>query len=126
MLPFIVIGFMTHGSAFVDYFSRWDLMAHLAIAADGKLIGFAISGTEQRGKKVFLYELHVRKGKRGGGVGTALMQMAERSAKGANRTMELNVHKDNASALGYYEKKLGFANCGETRDGVAFVMRRKL
>ena len=73
-------------------------------AGSCSLLGFAISSTEQRGKKVFLYELHVRQGQRGGGIGTALMEMAERTARGANRTMELNVHKDNEAALGYYEQ----------------------
>ena len=115
-----------NGAEFADYFSRWDLMVHLAIAASGELIGFAISGTEQRGKKVFLYELHVRLGQRGGGIGTALLEMAERTARGADRTMELNVHKDNEAALGYYENKCGFARCGEVSGGVALVMRRKL
>ena len=94
--------------------------------ASVELLGFAISGTEQRGKKVFLYELHVRQGQRGGGIGTALMEMAERTARGADRTMELNVHKDNEAALGYYEIKCGFARCGEVSGGVAYVMRRKL
>jgi len=66
------------------------------------------------------YELHVDNG-----IGTALMQMAERSAKGANRTIELNVHKDNTAAQSYY-RKMGFADCGEVSGGLAFVMRRKL
>lgn len=68
----------------------------------------------------------MRQGQRGGGIGTALMEMAERTARGANRTMELNVHKDNEAALGYYENKCGFARCGEVSGGVAYVMRRKL
>ena len=101
-------------------------MAHLAIDSSGTLIGFAISGTEQRGKKVFLYELHVMEGRRGGGLGTALMQMAERSARGKDRTMELNVHKENEDARDYYEVKCGFVRFGETADKVAWVMRRKL
>ena len=88
-------------------------MAHMAIGPSGELIGFAISGTEQRGTKVFLYELHVKDGQRRRGVGTALMEMAERTARGANRTMELNVHKDNHEALYYYKKKCGFGRCGE-------------
>ena len=68
----------------------------------------------------------MRQGQRGGGIGTALMEMAERTARGANRTMELNVHKDNEAALGYYDNKCGFARFGEVSSGVAFVMRRKL
>ena len=61
-------------------------MAHLAIAPSGEVIGFAISGTEQRGAKVFLYELHVHKDRRRRGIGSALMEMAWRTARGANRT----------------------------------------
>ena len=101
-------------------------MTHLAIAPSGDLIGFAVSGTEQRGVKVFLYELHVHKDWRRRGIGTALMDMAWRTARGANRTMELNVHKDNEEALDFYEKKCGFGRCGEVSNGLSFVMRRKL
>jgi ribosomal protein S18 acetylase RimI-like enzyme len=115
-----------NGPNFEEYLSRWDYMAHMAIGPSGELIGFAISGTEQRGTKVFLYELHVKDGQRRRGVGTALMEMAERTARGANRTMELNVHKDNHEALYYYEKKCGFGRCGELSNGLSFVMRRKL
>ena len=119
-------GHQRNGAKFEDYFSRWDLMTHLAIAPSGDLIGFAVSGTEQRGVKVFLYELHVHKDWRRRGIGTALMDMAWRTARGANRTMELNVHKDNEEALDFYEKKCGFGRCGEVSNGLSFVMRRKL
>ena len=119
-------GRVRNGVNFETYLSRWDLMAHLAIAPSGELIGFSISGTEQRGTKIFLYELHVHQDKRGRGIGTALMEMAERTARGGNRTIELNVHKDNEKAVGFYEKKCGFARCGDVSGGIALVMRRKL
>ena len=86
-----------------------------------------ISGTEQRGKKVFLYELHVRLGQRGGGICTALMEMAERTARGAERTHDARWSsmstKDNEmeKALGFYEDKCGFARCGEVSGGLAYV-----
>ena len=54
------------------------------------------------------------------------MQMGERSARGKDRTMELNVHKENEDARDYYEVKCGFVRFGETADKVAWVMRRKL
>ena len=50
--------FERNGESFAAYFTRWDLMIHTAKAADGTLMGFAISGAEGRGK-LFLYELHV-------------------------------------------------------------------
>ena len=56
----------------------------------------------------------------------SLMNMAERSARGKDRTMELNVHKENEDARDYYEVKCGFVRFGETADKVAWVMRRKL
>ena len=75
-------GRVRNGINFETYLARWDLIAHLAILPSGELIGFSISGTEQRGTKIFLYELHVHQDKRGRGIGTALMEMAERTARG--------------------------------------------
>ena len=103
----------------------WDLMAHMAIALtpSGELLGFAISSTEQRGKKVFLYELHVRQGQRGG-IGTALMEMAERIARrqphdGAERAQG---QRGGARLLRTSAGLRAAAGNG----GVAHVVRRKL
>ena len=96
--------------------SRLSLFGHLHPA---------ISGTEGRGgKKVFLYELHVGQQQRGAGVGSALLDLVERWARGSAPTVELNVHKANEAARGYY-KHAGFAECGEVSGGEALVMRRK-
>ena len=71
--------FSTNGSAFSDYWQRWDLTAHWALSPEGELICFAITGTEGRGgSKAFLYELHVRIDFRGRGVGTALLEISAR------------------------------------------------
>ena len=84
--------------------------------------------------KVFLYELHTSgdvtsaaaRG-RGRGVGRALVDLVERSGSSRGRsspTVELNVHAGNVDAQGFYEH-IGFGKTGETRDGLAHVMRRK-
>ena len=99
-------------------------MIHTAKAADGTLLGFAISGTEGRGK-LFLYELHVAAAQRKGGVATALLELVERSASGRSApTVELHVHRSNENALGFY-KHVGFAQTGELSGGSVLVMRRK-
>ena len=113
-----------NGSDFADYFQKWELMAHLAIDESGCVIGFCISGSENRGKKVFVYELHVRTDKQRGGVGTSLLDMAERSTRGSSPTLELNVHTDNPDAQSYY-KHIGFSDFGEVSGGLAILMRRK-
>ena len=75
----------------------------------------------------------MRQGRRSGGVGKALLEMAEQTAKGRDRVMELNVHKDNKEvAEGFYRDKCGFAFCGDAPSDapgdapIAWVMRRKL
>ena len=116
--------FERNGESFAAYFKRWDLMIHTAKAADGTLLGFAISGAEGRGK-LFLYELHVAEAQRKGGVATALLELVERSARGRSApTVELNVHRENESARGFYEH-VGFAQVRELSDGRVLVMQRK-
>ena len=76
---------------------------------------------------MFLYELHVDGDARGRGLGRALIDLVERSGTSRGRggtTFELNVHKENTDAQGFYEH-LGFAPMGETSGGLALVMRRK-
>ena len=117
--------FPRNGGAFTDYFQRWDLTVHTALSSTSELIGFAISGTEGRGgSKVFLYELHVRSGAwRDHGVGSALIDLVERTARGRSPTVELNVHKDNVEALRFYEGR-GFGACGDA-SATSLIMRRK-
>jgi ribosomal protein S18 acetylase RimI-like enzyme len=99
-------------------------MIHTAKAADGTLLGFAISGAEGRGK-LFLYELHVAEAQRKGGVATALLELVERSARGRSApTVELNVHRANEAARSFYEH-VGFAQVSELSDGSVLVMQRK-
>jgi len=62
----------------------------------GDLRGFASTGIEGRGK-AFLYELHVDEGQRSRGIGSSLLELAERSSGCRGRvspTVELNVHSD--------------------------------
>jgi ribosomal protein S18 acetylase RimI-like enzyme len=117
--------FAVNGSPFEDYFSNWELMAHVALDADGSVAGFAITGSESRGKKLFVYELHVRDKRRG--LGRALLELAEGAGANAKRRtppmVELNVHLEN-DAQAFYTH-LGFAESGRTRDGLAIVMRRQ-
>lgn len=54
----------------------------MAIGPSGELIGFAISGTEQRGTKVFLYELHVKDGQRRLSAAAALGRLSWRWPSG--------------------------------------------
>ena len=55
-------------------------------------------------------------------VGGALV---ERSARGrSSPTVELNVHRANEDALGFYHH-IGFAQTGELSGGSILVMRRK-
>ena len=117
--------FPRNGGAFTDYFQRWDLTVHTALSSTSELIGFAISGAEGRGgSKVFLYELHVRSGAwRDHGVGSALIDLVERTARGRSPTVELNVHKDNVEALRFYEGR-GFGACGDA-SATSLIMRRK-
>jgi GNAT superfamily N-acetyltransferase len=116
--------FERNGASFAEYFKRWDLTIHTAKAADGALLGFAISGTEGRGK-LFLYELHVAPAHRKGGMATALLELVERSARGRSApTVELNVHRANEGARGFYEH-VGFAQTGELSGGSVLVMQRK-
>ena len=116
--------FERNGESFTEYFKRWDLMIHTAKAADGTLLGFAISGTEGRGK-LFLYELHVAAAQRSRGIATALLDLVERSSRGRSApTVELNVHHANESARSFYEH-VGFAQTGKLSGGSVLVMRRK-
>ena len=46
-------------------------------------------------------------GHRGGGIGSAFLELAEQMAKGRDRVMELNVHKDNEKALRYCRVPVG-------------------
>ena len=51
--------------------------------------------------------------------------LVERSASGRSApTVELNVHRANENALGFY-KHVGFAQTGELSGGSVLVMRRK-
>ena len=75
--------------------------------------------------KLFLYELHVAAAQRKGGVATALLELVERSARGRSApTVELNVHRTNEGARGFYEH-VGFAQTGELSGGSVLVMQRK-
>jgi ribosomal protein S18 acetylase RimI-like enzyme len=119
-------GFERNGEPFAAYFRRWDLTAHVITLASGELAGFAISGAEGRGK-VFLYELHVAAAHRHRGYASALLELVERSSTSRSAsavTVELNVHRANASARGFYER-VGFAESGTTSGGDVLVMRRR-
>ena len=118
--------FDRNGDEFESYFTRWDLMGHMAISESGELLGFAISGAEGRGK-VFLYELHVSQAHRSRGVATALLELVEKSGGSRGRTsptVELNVHAENTNAIGFYEHRC-FVRSGEMSGGSVLVMRRK-
>ena len=72
-----------------------------------------------------VYELHVAEAQRKGGVATALLELVERSARGRSApTVELNVHRENESARGFYEH-VGFAQVRELSGGRVLVMQRK-
>ena len=104
--------------------SDGHLTVHMAFSSTGELIGFAISGTEGRGGKVFLYELHVLSGKwRDNGVVLVLIDLVERTVRGRSSTVELNVHKDNVEALRFYQGR-GFGVCGDA-SATSLIMRRK-
>ena len=118
-------GFERNGDPFADYAKRWDLTVHWASAADGALLGFAISGSEGRGK-LFLYELHVDSKRRKQGVASSLLELVERSSTSRGRgapTVELNVHSSNTRAVGFYEH-VGFVETGKLRRGAVLEMRR--
>lgn len=71
-----------------------------------------------------MYELHVRSGAwRDHGVGSALIDLVERTARGRSPTVELNVHKENVEALRFYEGR-GFGACGDA-SATSLIMRRK-
>jgi ribosomal protein S18 acetylase RimI-like enzyme len=96
------------------------------VLESGELAAFAISGAEGRGK-VFLYELHVAAAHRCHGYASALLELVERSSTSRSAsavTVELNVHRANASARGFYER-VGFAESGTTSGGDVLVMRRR-
>ena len=69
------------------------------------------------------HKLSIRYGPRY--VATALLELVERSARGRSApTVELNVHRENESARGFYEH-VGFAKTGELCSGTVLVMQRK-
>jgi len=76
---------------------------------------------------VFFFELNVGADALHRGLGRALIDLAERSSTSRGRggtTVELNVHKENTDAQGFY-KHLGFAVMGKASGGLALVMSRK-
>ena len=65
----------------------------MALSADGNLLGFAISGTEGRGK-LFLYELHVAEAQRNHGIASSLLELVTqtRSRSPADVTVMVRIH----------------------------------
>ena len=121
-----MMSFKRNGTAFADYFKRWDLTVHTATAADGTLLGFAISSTEGRGK-LFLYELHTDVDCRKRGVATTLLDLVEQSSLSRGRTspmIELNVHTENEAARAFYEH-VGFVKTGSHTGDTVLIMSRK-
>lgn len=118
--------FERNGDNFEEYFSRWDLQAHLVLTSADELLAFAICGNEGRGK-VFLYELHVKNSHRHRGLATALLSLSERSSTTRGRTspmLELQVHAANKDAQSFYSHA-GFVKMSEECDGEMYVMQRK-
>ena len=119
-------GFERNGDDFEKYFKRWDLQTHLITTSKDEVLGFAICGSEGRGK-VFLYELHVKSGHRHRGLATALLSLCERSSTARGRTsplLELQVHAANKEALSFYTHA-GFVQMGVAGDGDVLVLQRK-
>jgi ribosomal protein S18 acetylase RimI-like enzyme len=115
--------FKRNGANFADYAKQYDLLATWATTEGGALVGFTISRSENRGKKVFVYELHVDASQRRSGVGKALLALLEQTRSRTRPVLELQVHESNPDALGFYEHVGFFKTHEKARDGV-FEMRR--
>ena len=105
---------------------RWDATAHVAMAPGGELLGYSINTTEQRGKKCYVYDLHVAESAQGKGIGRALLELVEGSGSSRGRAppvIELQCHTANEKALGFY-KHVGFVESGSVSGGNALVLRR--
>ena len=99
-------GYARNGEPFDAYFTRDSFIVHACMTSDQHLAGFAVhSSWRGRGSTVFLYELH--SAVPGRGVGTALLDLVEQPKPNGTRAkaVELNVHKQNASALEWYERE---------------------
>ncbi|APU40895.1 GNAT family N-acetyltransferase [Streptomyces sp. NPDC056254] len=87
---------------------RPAVFAHVAETADGEVVGFAVwflSFSTWRGAHgIYLEDLYVRPGVRGGGHGKALLaELARTCVERGYERLEWSVLKWNAPALGFYE-----------------------
>ena len=80
------------------------------VADDGKVI-HAMAYAVQQAKTVQLHQLYVRPASQGKGIGTELMQELFFCFDSADR-MELDVHPENAGAIGFYAAG-GFSETGK-------------
>ena len=97
---------------------RFELESPQAICLtaleEGQVLGFAL--LHAIGDEGELFNIAVRSGRRGGGVGAALLDRLLREAADRGvRKIFLEVRRSNAAAMGLYRSR-GFAVCGVRRN----------
>lgn len=91
---------------------------------DEAIVGFTCVRHKVRSPVTVLYFIVVNPEKRGGGIGTALMEDLEFQAEAhGHRWISLNVAKDNEAAIYMYEK-FGYEKRGESLKGTGWRMEK--
>ena len=83
----------------------------------GEAVAFVCMSEPDAQRSVYIDSLHARPDRKGGGLGTMLLEAASRWARerGANR-LHLKVLEDNVGAIGFYEAR-GWTPIGREDDG---------